>query len=108
MECRVSQQRGCSTYTSMRQTPHRSLRRIGNKTIDEQVSFGFNATATDADLNGDGTPANNLTFSLTGATLWSIDHAGRCIQLDPGRRTGAGKLHLHRQGDGRWFTQLVG
>ena len=38
------------------------LNAIGNSTIDEQVAFGFTASATDADL-----PANNLTFSLVGA-----------------------------------------
>jgi hypothetical protein len=40
---------------------------IGNKTIDEQVPLNFNATATDADLKTDGTPANILTYSLTGS-----------------------------------------
>jgi VCBS repeat-containing protein len=42
------------------------LAAIGNKTIDEQVAFSFNAAATDADLKTDGTAANNLTYSLTG------------------------------------------
>ncbi|MEO7673703.1 MAG: Ig-like domain-containing protein [Pyrinomonadaceae bacterium] len=38
------------------------LASIGNSTIDEQVAFGFNASATDADL-----PANTLSFNLVGA-----------------------------------------
>jgi VCBS repeat-containing protein len=61
------------------------LTAIGNSTIDEQVAFGFTATATDADL-----PVNTLTFSLVGAPAGASITAGGAFSWTPSEAQGPG------------------
>jgi VCBS repeat-containing protein len=61
------------------------LAAIGNKTIDEQVDYAFNASATDADL-----PANNLTYSLIGAPMGASITQSGAFSWTPDESQGAG------------------
>ncbi len=61
------------------------LNAVGNSTIDEQVAFGFTATATDADL-----PANNLVFSLVGAPAGASITSGGVFSWTPTEAQGPG------------------
>ena len=58
---------------------------IGNSTIDEQVLFGFNAAATDADQ-----PVNNLAYSLVGAPSGATITAGGTFSWTPDETQGPG------------------
>ena len=66
------------------------LAAIGNSTIDEQAAFNFSAMATDADLNTDNSPANNLTFSLDGAPAGAAITSGGAFSWTPTEAQGPG------------------
>lgn len=61
------------------------LAAIGNSTIDEQVPFGFNASATDADQ-----PSNGLTFSLVGQPSGASISSGGAFSWTPSESQGPG------------------
>ncbi len=65
------------------------LASIGNSTIDEQVAFAFNASATDADL-----PANGLTFSLIGEPSGASITSGGAFSWTPTEAQGPGSYTL--------------
>ncbi len=61
------------------------LAAIGNKTINEQAAFSFNASATDADI-----PANTLSFSLVGAPSGATITTSGAFSWTPTEAQGAG------------------
>src|SRR5262249_12711157 len=58
---------------------------IGNKSVDEQTTLTFTATASDADL-----PANTLTFSLVGAPAGASITSGGVFSWTPTEDQGPG------------------
>lgn len=67
-----------------------TLNRIGNKTVDEETSLTFNATATDTDL-----PANTLTYSLINAPTGAvINPSTGAFSWTPTEAQGAGSYSV--------------
>ena len=70
---------------------------IGNKSVDEQATLTFTATATDQDL-----PAQTLTYSLDAASLalgMTINAATGAFSWTPSEVAGRRELHGDDHGD---------